>query len=73
MQPKDVSVSGSPGRFRLGQLIPALLALYLIPALLVVLLVGGVGMVVLAVARVITSIVRGPESWPHSPVGPESS
>jgi hypothetical protein len=48
------------------------LALYLTPALLVVLLVGGVGMLVLAVARAITSIVHGPEAWPRSPVGPES-
>lgn len=58
---------------RPGRLIPILLALYLTPALLVVLLVGGVGILVLAAARVITAIVRGPEAWPRNPVRPESS
>jgi hypothetical protein len=52
------------GRFRPGRLIPILLALYLTPALLVVLLVGGVGMLVLAAARAITSLARGPEVVP---------
>jgi len=69
IRPKDLSRAG---RLRPGRLIPIFLALYLTPALLVVLLVGGVGMLVLAVARAITSIVHGPEAWPRSPVGPES-
>lgn len=59
-------------RPRPGRLIPILLALYLTPALLVVLLVGGLGIVVLAAARAIMSLVRGPEAWPRNPVGPES-
>ena len=72
MQSPKASVGGSTTRFRPGPLIPMLLALYLTPALLLVLLVGGVGMVVLAVARVITSIVHGLEDRPRSPVGPGS-
>jgi hypothetical protein len=40
----------------LGRLIQVVLALYLIPALLIVLFVGGIGMLVLAVARVFTSV-----------------
>ena len=59
-------------RPRPGRLIPIILALYLTPALLVVLLVGGIGMLVLAVARAITSIVYGPEACPRSPVGRET-
>lgn len=59
-------------RPRPGRLVPILLALYLTPALLVVLLVGGLGMLVLAAARGITSLIRGPEAWPRNPVGPES-
>jgi hypothetical protein len=70
--PRGADVGGE-GRPRPGRLIPIVLALYLTPALLVVLLVGGIGMLVLAVARAITLIVRGPEAWPRSPVGPESS
>jgi hypothetical protein len=69
--PRGADVGGQ-GRLRPGRLIPIVLALYLTPALLVVLLVGGIGMLVLAVARVISSIVQGPEAWPRSPVGPES-
>ena len=70
--PRGADVGGQ-GRARPGRLIPIVLALYLTPALLVVLLVGGIGMLVLAVAQAITSIVQGPEAWPRSPVGPESS
>jgi hypothetical protein len=62
----------SAGRLRAGRLIPIILALYLTPALLVLLVVGGISMLVLAVARAILSIVYGPEAWPRSPVGPES-
>ena len=64
--------AGEEARPRAGRLIPIILALYLTPALLAVLLMGGVGMLVLAIARAITSIVHGPEAWPRSPVGPES-
>ena len=39
------------GAVRLGRLIQVALALYLIPVLLIVLVVGGIGMLVLAVAR----------------------
>jgi hypothetical protein len=56
-----------------GRLVPIILAIYLIPALLMVLAVGGIGLVVLAVARAITSVVHGREVRPRSPVGPESS
>jgi hypothetical protein len=59
-------------RHRPGRLVPILLALYLTPALLVVLLVGGLGMLVLAAARAITSLIRGPEAWPRNPVSSES-
>jgi hypothetical protein len=62
--------AGRPGP---GRLIPILLALYLTPALLVVLLVGGVGMLVLASARGISSFFHRPEAWPRNPVGPDSS
>jgi hypothetical protein len=56
----------------LGRLIPVALALYLIPALLVVLIVGGIGMLVLAVARLVTVVLRGLTGWPRTPVGPSS-
>jgi hypothetical protein len=42
-----------------GQLIRMALALYLIPALLVVLAVGSIGMLVVAVGRLSTGLVRG--------------
>ena len=48
----------------LGRLIPVALALYLTPVLLMVLIVGGVGMLVLAVARAFTTIVKGSDSSP---------
>ena len=56
----------------LGRLIQVALGLYLIPALLVVLLVGGIGMLVLAVAWLFTVAVRGRAGWPRTPVGPAS-
>ena len=43
-----------------GRLIQITLALYLMPALLVVLAVGGVGIMVLAVGRIVTGPVREP-------------
>jgi hypothetical protein len=54
----------------LGRLIQAALALYLMPALLAVLIVGGIGVFVLAVTRMLTLAIRGPASWPRTPVGP---
>jgi hypothetical protein len=49
----------------LGRLIPVALALYLTPVLLIVLLAGGVGMLVLAVARVFTAAMKRPDGRPH--------
>jgi hypothetical protein len=72
MPPRSAAGGESAGRPGPGRLIPIILALYLTPALLVVLLVGGIGMLVLAVARAITWLMHGPEAWPRSPVGPES-
>jgi hypothetical protein len=43
-----------------GRFIQITLALYLIPALLVVLAVGGVGMMVLVIGRLVTGPVREP-------------
>jgi hypothetical protein len=43
-----------------GRFIQIALALYLIPALLVVLAVGGIGMMVLVVGRLVTGPVREP-------------
>ena len=43
-----------------GRFIQIALALYLIPALLVVLAVGGVGMTVLVIGRLVTGPVREP-------------
>lgn len=63
----------SSGMGRLSRLVQVALALYLIPALLIVLVVGGCGLLVLAVARALTTVVYGPASWPHTPVGPRSS
>lgn len=39
-----------------GRLVQILLTVYLIPVLLVVLLVGGVGMLILAIARLVSSV-----------------
>jgi hypothetical protein len=50
---------GRAGVFRPGRLIPIVLAFYLTPALLLVLLVGGIGMLVVAVARAINRIIHG--------------
>jgi hypothetical protein len=43
-----------------GRFIQIALALYLIPALLVVLAVGGVGMLLLVIGRLVTGTVREP-------------
>jgi hypothetical protein len=52
-----------------GRLLTGLLALYLTPALLVVLLVGGAGLLILAVAQ----LGRGAEPRPHGTLGPGPS
>lgn len=76
--PAGVGSRGATGgvegaRPRAGRLIPIVLALYLTPALLVVLLVGAIGMLVLAVARLVTAIAGKPEARPRKPVEPGSS
>ena len=63
-RPPAIAAVGSAGMTVRGRLIPMALALYLTPALLVVLLVGGLGLLVLAVARTITSIGHGPDAGP---------
>jgi hypothetical protein len=72
MPPRPAAGGESAGRLRPGRLILIMLALYLTPALLVVVLVGGIGMLILAVARAIMSIVHGPEAWPRGPESPAS-
>jgi hypothetical protein len=56
---------------RLDRLVQVALALYLIPALLIVLVVGGIGMLVLAVVRLLTWVMSGPASWSRTLVGPQ--
>ena len=73
MRPRVAAWAGWREAVRPGRLVPIILAIYLIPALLVVLAIGGIGLVVLAVARAITLVVHGREARPRSPVGPESS
>jgi hypothetical protein len=58
-RPRGVAQGRWPGVLRPGRLVPIILALYLTPALLVVLLVGGIGMLVLAFARAIASMIGG--------------
>jgi hypothetical protein len=68
---KPGSIESRPeGGFWWGRLIQAALAFYLIPAVLVVLAVGGLCMLILALARIVTMIVRGTGRWPRGPVGP---
>jgi hypothetical protein len=56
----------------LGRLIQIALALYLIPALLIVLVVGGMGMVVVTAARLLTVALGGKAVGPQPPVRPAS-
>jgi hypothetical protein len=56
----------------LGGIVQAGLALYLLPALLVVLVVGALGMLVLAAARLLTDIVGGEACQPRNPVRREA-
>jgi hypothetical protein len=55
-----------------SRLIQIALALYLIPALLVVLVAGGIGMVILAAARLLTAVLGGSAGGPRPPSGPSS-
>jgi hypothetical protein len=64
MQPRAAARGGRAGTLRTDRLVGIVLAIYLAPALLLVLLVGGIGMLVLAAARAITSFVRRRETWP---------
>ena len=48
------------------------MALYLAPALLVVLVVGGLSLLLLGSARLLTVASRRPAGWPRIPVGPAS-
>jgi hypothetical protein len=73
IEPTGVPEGGLEGRTGWERLIQMALAITLVPALLVVLLVGGIGMLLLAVARAITWIARGPEVGPRKPLGPGSS
>ena len=73
MRPRAAAWAGWTDAVRPGRLVPVILAIYMIPALLVVLAVGGIGLLVLAVVRAITSVVCRREGRPRSPVGPESS
>ena len=73
MRPPAAAWSGWMDAIRPGRIVRIILAIYLLPALLVVLAVGGLGLLVLAVARAITSVVHGREVQPRSPVGPQSS
>jgi hypothetical protein len=57
----------------LGWLVQVTLALYLVPVLLLVLLVGGLGLLILAVAHGIHLAVGGPDRRPGTPSGPASS
>ena len=67
-RPSAIAAVGSAGKTTRERLILIALALYLTPALLVVLMVGGVGMLVLAAARTITSIALGPLSVVRCPL-----
>jgi hypothetical protein len=64
MRPQAAVRGGRAGTLRTDRLVGIILAIYLTPALLLVLLVGGIGMLVLAAARAITSFVRGREARP---------
>ena len=61
-RPSEVYEMGQAAIDRVGRLIQASLALYLLPVLLVVLAVGGVGMVVLGCSRLLTGPVRASQS-----------
>jgi hypothetical protein len=68
---QELGGQGQPAvTHRLDRVVQAALALYLIPALLIVLVVGGIGMVVLAVVRLLTWVTRGPSIRPRTPLGP---
>jgi hypothetical protein len=56
----------------LSRLIQIALALYLIPALLVVLVAGGIGMVILAAARLLAGLLGGSAGGSQPPARPSS-
>jgi hypothetical protein len=56
------AIADPEGPSRPGRLIPIIVALYLSPALLVVLVVGGIGLLVLGIARAIAFVLHGPEA-----------
>lgn len=60
------SVKGSDGVPAWAWLLRAALAVYLLPALLIVLLVGGIGLIILAIGQAAGRIARGP-TGPDSP------
>jgi hypothetical protein len=62
----------SEGTAWLSRLIQIALAIYLIPALLIVLVVGGLGMVVVAAARLLSVVLGGKAVGPQPPVRPAS-
>jgi hypothetical protein len=65
--PTETEIDGQAPEARgLGRLIPIALALYLTPVLLIVLLVGGVGMLVLALVRAFTALAKASSRWPHT-------
>lgn len=64
--PQGASVQGSDSVSTRGRFLQAALAVYLLPALLIVLLVGGIGLVILAIGQGIGRIARGP-TGPDSP------
>ena len=66
--PPGASVKGSDDVSAWGRLVQAVLAVSLLPALLIVLLVGGIGLVILAVGQMVSRIAHGP-SGPDSPAG----
>jgi hypothetical protein len=63
--PRRASAQGTDRVSVRGRILQATLAVYLIPALLVVLLVGGIGLLILAVGQAVGWIARaaaGPDS-----------
>lgn len=66
--PQGATVKRSDSVSAGGRLLQAALAVYLLPALLIVLLVGGIGLIVLAIGQGVGRIARGP-TGPDSPAG----
>lgn len=66
--PQGALAKGSDSVSAWGRLLQAALAVYLLPALLIVLLVGGIGLIILAIGQGVGRIARGP-TGPDSPAG----